>query len=148
LQPFAAAYLRQIAGLAQLVEHDAGEVIFAEGQPERFIYLILKGAVALDIKVPDFEDIYVHRVGPGELLGWSPLLGRRAMTATARALTRCRLAALDAERVAELAEKDPRFGLEFFRAVAGALAERLHATRLHLAANRRHPITASGYGAD
>jgi len=134
LQPFAPASVQQLASVARLVEYQADEVIFVQGQPERLIYVVLKGEVALDIKVKDSEDVAFHQVGPGGLLGWSPLLGRQLMTATARAVTGCRLAALDAEQVRDLAENSTEFGMEFFRCLAAAVAERLQATHHHLAA--------------
>jgi CRP-like cAMP-binding protein len=104
--------------------------------------------VGLEIKVPDSGGIQIHRVGPGELLGWSPLLGRRAMTASARALTRCRVAALDAGQLAAAWEQDPKFGMAFFRCLAAALAERLHATRVQLGGGRHPHVAALGEGAD
>src|SRR5947209_8076696 len=118
LQQFKPAYLQQLAMLASLLEYKADEMIFAEGEPEGLVYLVLKGDVALKIKVPDSGGVQVHRVRPGELLGWSPLLGRKSMTATAHALSRCRLAALDADRLLAGIENDPRFGMEVFRCLA------------------------------
>jgi CRP-like cAMP-binding protein len=148
LQQFTPAYVKQMASLAWLLEFQADQLVFAEGQPEGLVYLVLKGDVVLHIKVPDAEGIQVHRVGPGELLGWSPVLGRKAMTATARAVTRCRLAALDAGQIRDLGERDPRFGMEFYRCLAGALAERLHATRLQVGGGRPHATLIAGEGAD
>jgi CRP-like cAMP-binding protein len=147
LKPLA-TYLGQIAAMGNLVEYEPGEVIFFEKRPEKFIYLVLKGEIALDIKVPDAENIEVLRVSAGELLGWSPLLGRRAMTATARAATVCRLAALEAAKVEERAEADPRFGMAFFRCLAASLADRLHATRLQLIPGRRQHSASVGGGTD
>jgi CRP/FNR family transcriptional regulator, cyclic AMP receptor protein len=109
---------------------------------------VAEGEVILEIKVPSIGVVRVHQVGPGDLLGWSPILGRSRMTATARALTPCRLLALDAEQVCALAERDPRFGMEFFRSMASALADRLRATRLQLPDPRQHPMLGMSEGAD
>jgi CRP-like cAMP-binding protein len=144
LQPFAPAYVLQLASLARVVEYQADEVIFVQGQPERLIYVVLRGTVTLDVKAPDSEDIAFHKVGPGGLLGWSPLLGRQLMTATARALTGCRLAALDAEQVRELAEQSTEFEVGLFRCLADALAERLQATHQQLTAGCHHHEGAVG----
>ena len=70
------------------------------------------------------------------------------MTATARALTSCRVAALDAEQVRTLAERDTRFGMEFFRSMSAALAERLRATRLQLPDPRQRQMLGMSEGAD
>jgi CRP-like cAMP-binding protein len=84
----------------------------------------------------------VYTAGPGELIGWSPVLEQRRMTATARATTVCRLAAFEADRVRQLCEKDPQFGVAFLRQLALALSERLSHTRRRLGgpANLRGPL--------
>jgi len=148
MQQLKPAYVKQLAMQAKLLEYEADDLIFAEGEPEGLVYLVLKGDVALKIKVPDAGGVQVHRVRPGELLGWSPLLGRKSMTAAAHALSRCRLAALDADRLLAAIENDPRFGMEMFRWLAVALAERLHATRQQLGGGMHHHALIVGEGAD
>jgi CRP-like cAMP-binding protein len=132
LQKLGASYANQIAQLAQLKEYPAGAVLFREGQKSAFIYFVLRGTVGLEIKTPSQKAVPVQTVGPGELLGWSPVLGSHSMTATARALDRCRLAALAVDPLLALCEHDPHFGKAFLRQLATALADRLRATRLRL----------------
>jgi CRP/FNR family transcriptional regulator, cyclic AMP receptor protein len=148
LRHFSPVYQMQIASMAEPQAYQTGDCIFREGQNERQVYLVVKGEVALEIKVPEIGVVQVHRVGPGDLLGWSPVLGRGSMTATARALSACRLLALDAERIRTLAERDTRFGMEFFRSMSIALAERLRATRLQLPDPRLRPMLGMCEGAD
>jgi hypothetical protein len=63
-------------------------------------------------------------------------------------LTPCRLAALDAGQIRALAERDTRFGMEFFRSMTTALAERLRATRLQLPDPRQRQMLGMSEGAD
>ena len=148
LRSLSATYRQQITSIARPQAFVAGTVLFREGENERQVYLVLNGEVGLEIRVPEIGVVQVHRVSPGELLGWSPVLGRGAMTATARALTSCRVAALDAEQVRTLAERDTRFGMEFFRSMSAALAERLRATRLQLPDPRQRQMLGMSEGAD
>ncbi len=148
LQPFIPAHLRQIAALAHLHEYEAQDVIFREGCKEKDIFLVLEGEVALEITVPDMGVIQIHKVGAGELLGWSAVLGCAPMKATARALTLCRLAALDVGQLMSLMEANPKFGMAFFRRMAEAMADRLHATRLQLSNIHRQEMLAMHEGAD
>ncbi len=129
-------YFNQLAQIAHLKEFRRGSVIFHEGQEAPFIYFILSGKVSLEVIEPGYGAIEVETLGPGELLGWSPALGGHAMTATAIALTRGRLAALDATRVLALCEEEPRFGVAFLRQVGLIVSERLRCTRRTLAAVR------------
>src|SRR6516165_1497570 len=148
LSPFTPAHQKKLATLAQLKEYQADELIFAEGRHCPEAYLVLDGEVGLEIRVPHCGVIDVHTVGPGGLVGWSPVLGGGPMTATAIALSRCRLAALGAGRIVALAERDPRFGMEFFRRLSAALAERLHATRLQIPESAREKYRALREAAD
>jgi CRP-like cAMP-binding protein len=97
------------------------------------------GKVSLEVQEPDGKSARVYTAGPGELLGWSPVLGCRAMTATARAATRCRLAVLSVSEILALC-----FGLIFLRQVGLVLSERLRDPR-HLARTLRHrlPVAAA-----
>ena len=63
-------------------------------------------------------------------------------------MTPCRLAALDAEQIRRWAEQDTRFGMEFFRVMSIALAERLPAIRLLLPDPRQHQTLDMNEGAD
>ena len=148
LRHFALVYRRQVASMARVEEYPAEAEIFTEGQIGQQIYLLIDGYVTLHIQVPDQQGMQVHAVGPGQLLGWSPVLGLGPMTATARALTPCRLAALDAAQVLGLADSDPRFGREFYRCTAAALAERLRATRLQIPNVHYHGLLAAKEGSD
>jgi CRP/FNR family transcriptional regulator, cyclic AMP receptor protein len=137
---FTGAHLKKIAQVGQLRECQAGEVIFSEGESDPYLYLVLEGEVGLEFRVPRMGAVHVLTVGPGELVGWSSLLGGAPMTATARAETRCRLAALCAAELRALAEQDTRFGMEFFRGTSAALAQRLYAARVEI------PHAAGGRG--
>jgi CRP-like cAMP-binding protein len=145
---FSAPYRKQLALMAEPRAFPAGDCIFREGQHKQAIYFVVEGEVVLEMQVPDMDVVQVHRVGPGDLLGWSPVLGHGPMTATARAVTACRLVALDAEELQRLAEHDNRFGMEFFRAMSVALAERLRSTRLQLPDPRHRPVLGVNEGAD
>jgi CRP-like cAMP-binding protein len=128
------AHLQKLAALAQPRECPPGAVLFREGDASGFIFVLLSGEVTLEVKAGDRGPAAVYAASPGELLGWSPLLGRHAMTATARAATPCRLAALDVARVEELVQQDPPFGVALLRHIGLVVSDRLSATRRCLAA--------------
>jgi CRP-like cAMP-binding protein len=128
------AHANRIAMLARLQERAPQAVLFEEGCPSAHVYFLLSGAVLLEMKAAG-GPLQIQTVGAGELLGWSPLLGIGPMTATARTVTGCRLAALEVSALLQFCETDPRFGLALMRQIAVVLAERLHATRTRLLNN-------------
>jgi CRP-like cAMP-binding protein len=137
-------HLNQIATMARRQESKEGTVVFSQGQVSPFIYLVLSGNVVLEVEEPVGKSVAVSTIGPGELVGWSPVLGRLAMTATARAVTDCRLAVLDVQEILDWCERDPRFGAAFLRQIALVLSERLWDTRRNLARALSHrPLLTS-----
>jgi CRP-like cAMP-binding protein len=110
-------------------EFPDGARLFYEGQSSPEVYLLLAGEVSLETALPEQEPMQFQTVGVGELLGWSPLLGLKLMTSTARAVGATRVLALDVARLNALSAEDPHFGLEILRRTAITLARRLNATR-------------------
>jgi CRP-like cAMP-binding protein len=125
-------HLNQLAAMAEPREYPAGAEIFRQGEDSPYLYFVLNGEVALDVRVSGREPVEVHRAGSGEFFGWSPVLDRHAMTATGRATAPTRMALFEIARVLELCERDPAFGMGFFRQVARVLASRLDETRQRL----------------
>jgi CRP-like cAMP-binding protein len=124
--------LQQIASVAQVEQYPTGTELFRENESLDCVFLIISGSVALEIPAPGQGVKRTYCVGAGELLGWSPLLSKLPMTATARALMLTRVVALNAQKVLALCEQDSRFGFAFMRRTAQALAKRLDATRSQL----------------
>ncbi len=139
-------YARQLASIAKLQEYPEGTVLFAQGQDFPWLYLLIRGEVRLEIKEATGEPVPVYTATPGDLMGWSPMLGRRAMTATARSITPCRVAVFDANQVQEMCGKDPHLEIAILREIAVVLSDRLSATRRCLAQARsqshRSPFAA------
>ncbi|MEO7755850.1 MAG: EAL domain-containing protein [Dokdonella sp.] len=86
---------------------NAGDVIFAEGDAPTGAFLIESGRI--EISTMQFgEQRVLDELGPGMLLGEMAVLDDSPRTATARALTNCRLIPIDADQFAErLAAADP-----------------------------------------
>ncbi|MCS6866164.1 MAG: cyclic nucleotide-binding domain-containing protein [Gemmataceae bacterium] len=113
-------------------QYPAGTMLFREGDHLDRVFIVADGLVALEIRGPDHRPRRFQTLGRGELLGWSPLLGSSAMTASARAVTDVTVVAIDARGLLALCESDPRFGYHFMKRTVATLAARLNATRLQL----------------
>jgi CRP-like cAMP-binding protein len=124
--------LHKIAAVARLATYPAGSVLFREGDRLNHIFLEVEGNVALEVCVASRGCRRICTIGPGELLGWSPILDQGPMTATARALSATQVVVIDAFQVLAMCHQDPNFGFTFMRRTARALAQRLSATRLQL----------------
>jgi CRP-like cAMP-binding protein len=131
-------HLQRLAAIAGPKECHAGATLFREGDDSTVIFVLLSGEVSLEVSMRDRSPTAVYAAGPGELLGWSPVLGRHAMTATAKVMTPSRLAVLEVARLNALIQQDPQFGVAFLKQLALIVSGRLSATRHCLASVRDH----------
>lgn len=125
-------HLEQIAGIARVREFNDGDVVFRQGGTAEHVYLVVDGNVSLEICAAGTGCKQILTLGPGELLGWSAVLGQVSFTARARAVGPTRLVEMEVAQLLSFCDRDPQFGYELMRQVAMALAKRLSATRMQL----------------
>ena len=123
-------HLKQFSEIAELVEFQPHTVIFREQDHAKHVYLIVNGRVALISCDPVVGCRELMTVTDGELIGWSPLVGRERLSDTARTTTATKAFALDGEQVLAFCRENPQFGFEFMHRAAQVLAARLGATRV------------------
>lgn len=124
--------LDALAEIARFVDFPEHHVLFHEGDLPEDIYIVVNGQVSLEICASGVGCQRIMTVGDGELLGWSPLLGQARLTATARTLEPTAALQISGNQILTLCEHNPRFGYEFMRRTALALAKRLSAARIQL----------------
>jgi CRP/FNR family cyclic AMP-dependent transcriptional regulator len=125
-------HLEQIATISRIRDVKNGEVIFRQGDPAQYVYLVASGSVSLEICAAGAGCRQILTLSPGELLGWSSVLEQLSYTARARAVSDTRLVEINIEQLLALCSRDPQFGFALMRQVAIALAKRLSATRMQL----------------
>jgi CRP-like cAMP-binding protein len=125
-------YLQRVAAISKIVDFPARQDIFRENEPAKDAYIIASGRVSLLISAPPVGCRQLMEVSEGELIGWSPLVGRSRLSDTARTLTPTKAVAMDGQRILALCREDPKFGFEFMHRAAQTLASRLSATRIQL----------------
>lgn len=126
----------------------AGELIFAEGDAPTGAYLIESGRIEITT-TQHGERRLLSELGPGMLLGEMAVLDDSPRTATARALTDCRLTPIDADQFAErLAAADPIVRALLLSQLAryrSALATLTGATTIRSAGSLAEPADAGAF---
>lgn len=120
-----------LSTLARVVTVEAGDTLFAEGDPPGALYVVLEGRVTLCMRIPGRPDLCFLSLRGGELLGWSSLLARRRV-ATAHVAAPSRLLELPVSELLELCERDHHVGYRIMQRAFEEMADRLYATRLQL----------------
>lgn len=148
---FAGLNFEQIETLARAAEEvhtEEGHYFFHEGDELHAFYLVLEGAIAVVIELPDQElaanqsvanqltgelatkEVVVSTVGTGDIFGWSGLVAPYIATAGAKAITRCRVIQFDTKKLCKIFEEDPRFGYLMILKAAQVVRERLRDMRI------------------
>ena len=111
----------QILALAHYRTVPEGEVIFAEGDPSRCLYVLLAGR----IRISTAKRGVIHLMRPGEILGETGVLCQIPRTATAIADQECVLQQIEKADFDFLLGRCPRVSSIIMKNVATVLAERL-----------------------
>lgn len=126
------ADLASLASIATWKEFARGDVLFREGEAAEEVYLIVQGEVGLSVFRPQVGHRHLASIKAGEIVGWSPMLGRQRMSDTARALAPTQTIVVRGGELIQLCYDHPAFGCKFMHRTAQTVAERLSATRLQM----------------
>ena len=129
---FPPEYFEQIVDFGREVDIPARTTVFKESDLAKDVYVILSGEVSLAICDKEDACRLIGTVRQGDIMGWSPLVGRPRLYDTARTVTEVTALALDAQKLLEFCSANPKFGFKFMHRVACVLSERLSGTRLQL----------------
>jgi CRP/FNR family transcriptional regulator, cyclic AMP receptor protein len=94
----------------------AGTTIFSEGDQGKLMYVVLDGQVRLSIKNKEVEIL-----GPGSVLGEMSLIDAAPRSATATAISDCKLVPISEQRFTFMVQQTPRFALQIMRVMADRL---------------------------
>lgn len=128
----APAHLAAIRACAARMDFAEGARLLREGEPAATTHLLLSGRVALSIDAPGRRPLTFQTAGPGDVVGVSWLIPSARWAWDATALTPTTSLALDAERLREKCEADPRLGYALMKRFVPVLLQRLHATRMQM----------------
>lgn len=101
----------------------ASEVLFAEGAPDRNLYMVESGSLSVHYQDAK-ERIRLALVGPGSMLGEGAFFAHRPRRATVQAVAASRLWCLTALRFTELSNRQPALALALVTMAGQVLARR------------------------
>ncbi len=129
------ATLKEIAMLSSEVAFQAGEWLFHQGDPAEAFYLILEGAVDLQLNLDEAgtRRVDMCRLVEGDVVGWSALVEPHVYTLGAVASSATRLAKLDGAAMRDLMNREPAVGYQIMQRLSRVLAQRLTNMRVRFA---------------
>ncbi len=124
--------------LVPLAEHAVrrelsdNEVLFQQGQPAGWLFLVVSGQVLLRSAF-EGRSVIVQTVGPGEILGWAALRDGASWLTTGRALGQLEVIAIPTDRMLDLLTASSH-ARELLRRLFGVAAD--HLDHLHIQLHR------------
>jgi CRP-like cAMP-binding protein len=129
------AILRQLAMIAEEKPRiPSGTRLFDEGHPVKHLGIILNGEVNIQYLLGNGEMRTVDTLVSGDLLGFSALIEPYKFTGFGTTTQQTDLVLIDAQKLRDLCNHDPRLGYQLILEVAKLLAHRLEGARVQLAA--------------
>lgn len=113
----------EVLDIAEKLFQNKGAVLFHEGDPAQHFFVLLKGRVKLSLgeKGPV---VYMVRQ-PGEIIGWSGLIGRDCYSASGECMEKNNLLKFNRDVFLDILKKYPRNEALLFKRLAEMLGNRL-----------------------
>ena len=115
--------VKEIMGISAKLTPVENEVLFHRGDPAENFYILIKGRVMLSLGEAG-PSVYIAR-HPGEIIGWSSLIGRDNYSASAKTLEPGVLTRIDSAKFLEIIKKDPVSEANIFKKIVEMLGNRL-----------------------
>ena len=116
-------FVKAVMDMAEKETFQKGDILFREGDPATYFYILIKGRVKLIIG-EDGPVVYTVDHA-GEAFGWSSLIDRDVYSASAECTEVTTLQKIDAKTFHKTLEKETTNGLIFFKRLAGLIGNRL-----------------------
>ncbi len=112
-----------------LLELEPGVTFMHEGEATQSLTIIVRGRVALRLRVPERGAVTILTLDPGDIVGWSAIVPPYRATTSATTLESTELAVFDAAELRELLATDAELAATFLPPVLETVAARVAATR-------------------
>jgi len=110
-----------------LIEMNKDAALFNVGQEANNLYILLEGKISIQVKLtsrPETVGIVVLQ-NPGQLVGWSGLIGGSYYTAKALCQEDCKLMQIQGDAFMQVLESDTCAGFEVMREIAKVISNRM-----------------------
>ena len=126
---FNAAQVKQLTALFSPASYARNRLVFDQGGPADYLYLLAAGNVIIRYKPYDGPALVVATIEPGSVFGWSAVLGRLAYTSSALAVENSQVYRLAAEQLKTICATQPEMGSVLIERLAKVVNERQTSTQ-------------------
>ncbi|NIV14465.1 MAG: cyclic nucleotide-binding domain-containing protein [Aliifodinibius sp.] len=127
LESLTDAQFGEVETYSKVVNFSKGERLFQVGHEAEHIYILLDGKVSIQVQLssrPENMSIVVLQK-PGQLVGWSGLMGGSHYTANGVCLEDSQLLQIKGQKFMQTLENNPESGFSVMREIAMVISQRL-----------------------
>lgn len=120
----------EIDAMMQVRSYEEGARVYTVGAPAEYLFVLAEGKVKLSRPAESARDVVVDLIGPGQLFGTLPTLGRTVYPDTAEALTVCCVLRIRGDDFRRLMLQHPQVAVTVAEGLARQLEEARHRVTL------------------
>ena len=114
---------KKILEIALEESHAPGDFLFHQGDPARGFYVLIEGRVRISVGL---QGLLAHVASdPGDMIGWSSLVGNDTYTGSAECVGPVKVSKIEKSQLDEILHDDPVSGMAFFKRLATLIGRRL-----------------------
>ena len=113
----------EVLDISEKLFQNEGDILFHEGDPAKHFFVLLKGRVKLSLGETG-PVVYMVR-HPGEIIGWSGLIGRDRYSASGECMEETNLLKFGRDDFLDILKKYPQNEALLFKRLAEMLGNRL-----------------------
>jgi len=103
--------------------HASGDLLFHQDDPALNFYILTEGRVRISVGP---QGLLAHVASdPGDVIGWSSLVGNDTYTASAECLGSVKVSKIEKSKLDQVLHADPESGMTFFKHLAALIGLRL-----------------------
>lgn len=130
--------------LLELCDYSRDTMVFEQGDAAHYLYIVLKGEVLVRYRAYDGPMITVARSGPGDIFGWSSVLGRPTYSSGAITLDDCIIIRINGKGMQRICETHPDTGVILLERLANVVADHLRNTHDQILSILTQGVEANG----
>ena len=116
-------FTMEVLDIAEKLSQKEGDLLFNAGDQANHFYVLLKGSVKLSLG--DTGPVVYMARQPGEIIGWSGLIGRDVYSASGESMDATNLLKFNRDQFLEILGKYPQNEALLFKRLAEMLGNRL-----------------------
>ncbi|RQV99247.1 cyclic nucleotide-binding domain-containing protein [bacterium] len=124
-QAFTDQQFERICSILDYRQLSSGETIFRQGDAAAYLYILLKGKVAIRYKPYDGPPLNISTILPGWIFGWSAALEKTSYSSSAIALEESAAFSISKEYLQKICKINCDTGIIFMEMITNCITERL-----------------------